>query len=223
MGENGAGKSTLMNILGGVIQPDQGRIQLKGEPYVVDGPRLPRHAASAWCTRKSHCAPTSAVAENIFMAETNSRGGLLDGNLEPQHARRTGPGRAASGAGNGAGRRPANRQPADRRDRQGADAELRCAHFRRTDRRADGNRGQRTVLHHSRPQGTRHRHHLHQPSHGRDLCPVGSHHRVSRRRIRRDADHRRDDTRRGRHQDGRPSAARSLPAAQQPDRLRTSA
>ena len=33
IGENGAGKSTLMNILGGVIRPDQGRMELYGKHY----------------------------------------------------------------------------------------------------------------------------------------------------------------------------------------------
>ena len=33
IGENGAGKSTMMNILGGVIQPDNGIMLLNGKPY----------------------------------------------------------------------------------------------------------------------------------------------------------------------------------------------
>ncbi len=32
VGENGAGKSTLVKILGGVHQPDSGRLLINGEP-----------------------------------------------------------------------------------------------------------------------------------------------------------------------------------------------
>lgn len=38
LGENGAGKSTLMNILGGVLQPDAGRIRLNGEEVYFNSP-----------------------------------------------------------------------------------------------------------------------------------------------------------------------------------------
>jgi ribose transport system ATP-binding protein len=37
MGENGAGKSTLMKVLGGIYQPDEGRI-LSGRKTVMKGP-----------------------------------------------------------------------------------------------------------------------------------------------------------------------------------------
>src|SRR5215471_6823604 len=33
LGENGAGKSTLINLLGGVLQPDDGSIWFDGAPY----------------------------------------------------------------------------------------------------------------------------------------------------------------------------------------------
>ena len=38
LGENGAGKSTLMNILGGVLQPDQGHIELDGKTVAFANP-----------------------------------------------------------------------------------------------------------------------------------------------------------------------------------------
>ena len=76
MGENGAGKSTLMNILGGVIQPDEGQIQLKGKPYVVDGPAAAQARGVGLVHQEIALCPDITVAENIFMAETNSRGGF---------------------------------------------------------------------------------------------------------------------------------------------------
>ena len=41
VGENGAGKSTLMNVVGGNVAPDSGRMWLEGKPYA------PRHAQDA--------------------------------------------------------------------------------------------------------------------------------------------------------------------------------
>ena len=38
MGENGAGKSTLMKVLGGIHQPDGGKILMGDETVVMSGP-----------------------------------------------------------------------------------------------------------------------------------------------------------------------------------------
>ena len=36
IGENGSGKSTLMSMVTGTLQPDKGRMELKGKEYVPD-------------------------------------------------------------------------------------------------------------------------------------------------------------------------------------------
>ena len=43
LGENGAGKSTLMSILGGMYEPDEGEIYIRGEKVQISSPN---HAAS---------------------------------------------------------------------------------------------------------------------------------------------------------------------------------
>src|ERR1044072_1993258 len=38
IGENGAGKSTLMNVLAGLMKPDEGAMQIEGNPYDPSSP-----------------------------------------------------------------------------------------------------------------------------------------------------------------------------------------
>src|SRR5688500_5609490 len=67
VGENGAGKSTLMNILGGVLPPDSGRLLLHGEPYAPASPREASARGVAFIHQELNLFPNLTVAENIFL------------------------------------------------------------------------------------------------------------------------------------------------------------
>ena len=73
VGENGAGKSTLMNVLGGVLAPDAGRMRLGGEDY---RPRAPAEAAArgiAFIHQELNLHANLSIAENLFLARLPRR------------------------------------------------------------------------------------------------------------------------------------------------------
>ncbi|WP_406871735.1 sugar ABC transporter ATP-binding protein [Aminobacter sp. P9b] len=72
-GENGAGKSTLMNIIAGVLQPDEGEIRIAGERTVIANPAAAQRLGIALVHQEIALCPDATVAENIFMPAINSR------------------------------------------------------------------------------------------------------------------------------------------------------
>lgn len=78
-GENGAGKTTLMNILTGNLQPEKGKILLKGKEVRISGPD---HAASlgiAIVYQQLSLVDTLSVADNIFAnTQPLNRWGLIN-------------------------------------------------------------------------------------------------------------------------------------------------
>src|SRR5919204_366915 len=79
VGENGAGKSTLMRILGGLMKPDAGKVEVNG------------HDVTGWSTNDAISAgigivhqhfmlvPTLTVAENLILGcEPKTRAVVLD-------------------------------------------------------------------------------------------------------------------------------------------------
>ena len=79
LGENGAGKSTLMNILYGLYSPDEGEIEIKGEPVRIQSPKEAIERGIGMVHQHFMLIPVMTVAENIVLAaEPRQAGVLLD-------------------------------------------------------------------------------------------------------------------------------------------------
>jgi ribose transport system ATP-binding protein len=76
-GENGAGKSTLMNIIDGIHRPDSGQILLDGKPVEITSPAIAQRLGIGFVHQEIALCPDVSVAENIFMAATNTSRSLL--------------------------------------------------------------------------------------------------------------------------------------------------
>ena len=67
LGENGAGKSTLVKMIYGLVQPDAGRMTLRGAPYAPAEPRAARAAGVAMVFQHFSLFDALSVAENIAL------------------------------------------------------------------------------------------------------------------------------------------------------------
>jgi general nucleoside transport system ATP-binding protein len=79
LGENGAGKTTLMNVLYGLMGPDDGQIVIDGEPVVFNSPRDAIRAGIGMVHQHFMLVPVFTVAENVTLGVERTRVlGLLD-------------------------------------------------------------------------------------------------------------------------------------------------
>ena len=69
MGENGAGKSTLMKVLGGIHQPDGGKILIGEQEVVMSGPLEAKAKGIVFIHQELSLAEELSVAENIYLGE----------------------------------------------------------------------------------------------------------------------------------------------------------
>ncbi len=79
VGENGAGKSTLMRILGGLMKPDAGHVEVNGRDVTGWSTNEAIAAGIGIVHQHFMLVPTLSVAENLVLgAEPKSRGIVLD-------------------------------------------------------------------------------------------------------------------------------------------------
>lgn len=79
IGENGAGKSTLMNILGGVLPADRGKILIDGQKVKFERPADSLSAGIAFIHQELNLINDLPIYENMFIGrELKKKGGILD-------------------------------------------------------------------------------------------------------------------------------------------------
>jgi ribose transport system ATP-binding protein len=76
IGQNGAGKSTLMNLIGGVVHPDNGEMFFKGSPYLPRTPADAYGAGIAFIHQELNLFTNLTIAENIFIGDFPRTGPL---------------------------------------------------------------------------------------------------------------------------------------------------
>ena len=67
LGENGAGKSTLMSMLGGMYEPDEGEIYIRGEKVKINSPNHAAKLNIGMVHQHFKLVPDYTITENIIL------------------------------------------------------------------------------------------------------------------------------------------------------------
>jgi ABC-type sugar transport system ATPase subunit len=78
VGQNGAGKSTMINVVAGMLSPDEGTILLGGDPVEIGNTRRAIELGIATVYQELSLLPNLTVAQNIALGREPRRHGFLD-------------------------------------------------------------------------------------------------------------------------------------------------
>ena len=78
LGENGAGKTTLMNVLYGLLQPDEGTISIDGVERIPANPKEAIAAGIGMVHQHFMLVDVFTVAENLILGREDGTAGLLN-------------------------------------------------------------------------------------------------------------------------------------------------
>lgn len=68
IGENGSGKSTTSNIIGGLLQPNDGKMRLAGAPYAPESSRAATESRIAFIHQELNLFDSLSIAENMSIS-----------------------------------------------------------------------------------------------------------------------------------------------------------
>ena len=86
IGENGAGKSTLMNVLMGMLQPDEGNIIIRGEKTENKSPYEALQKGIGMVPQELNLVSEISIAENIFLGIHQKKNHMIDWNQTKKKA-----------------------------------------------------------------------------------------------------------------------------------------
>ncbi len=78
LGENGAGKTTLMNVLYGLLKPDEGSVSVGGREVNISSPRRALQLGIGMIHQHFMLVPWFTVLENVILGIPPTRGPFLD-------------------------------------------------------------------------------------------------------------------------------------------------
>lgn len=87
LGENGAGKSTLIKIIAGVLAPDEGSMEINGQPVLMKNPQDSLCAGIGVIHQEFNLVPSLTASENIFLGQEPGRLSFIPHTEERQKAK----------------------------------------------------------------------------------------------------------------------------------------